>query len=487
MRTPFFPHIARRMLWSLASAAFLLCGSCSSGSDSPDTPEPPTPPAPPTEVTLPTDTEQPLEEIAFTATAAWHIELTNASRAVDNTLDWVAVYPTEGMSGEVKLSVVAQPNTTGQTRTAVITLHDGDQSKEYRLTQSAAASVTTSQSLYSVMPDARSLEIAVTANAAFRTEISSYEAEGPCSWLELASDPEAKVLTFRVEINDRLAPRYALVKFLSASSGRQLGYCIVKQAGIRTVEGYENLDIPDAAFKACLLQSYDTNRDGEMSRSEMSGIELIDCAGLGVTSLEGIEHCDNLLYLDCSRNAITGLNLSECTKLQTLIAQNCSIAFAHLGANRDLTEIKLNDNPLAELLMGTLPKLRQLVVSNTRLTSLDVSGCSVLELLSASNCRLRTINLQGCKRLKSLFLDRNDLRHLDLRFYPELPEYAAQLTNNPHMESVHADVAPSVSPNDLVVLWYTETGKHCMYKPYVYVKGKLISQQIDVGLDFPTP
>lgn len=484
MKSPVFPHIARRTLWSLTLAAFLFCGSCSSGSDTPDTPDTP---IPPTNVTLPTDTEQPLEEIAFTATAAWRIELTNASRAADEAPDWVVVYPTEGMPGEVKLAVVAQPNTTKQTRTAVITLHDGDQSKEYRLTQSAAASVTTRQSLYPVMPDARSLEIAVTANTSFRAEISSYGGEESCSWMELTSDPGAKLLTFRLAVNDRLEARYALVKFLSASSGRQLGYCTVKQAGIRIVEGHEKLDIPDAAFKAYLTQNYDANHDGEMSRSEMSGIEHINCAGLGVTSLEGIEYCDNLLYLDCSRNTISRLNLTECTKLQTLVAESCSIAFAHLGENRNLVEIRLNDNPLTELLLDILPKLRQLVVSNTRLTSLDVSGCSALELLSASNCGLRTIDLQGCKKLKSLFLDRNDLRHIDLRSYPELSEYEAHLTNNLHMESVHADVAPSVTPNDLVVLWYTETGKHCMYKPYIYVKGKLISQQIDVGLDFPTP
>ena len=55
------------------------------------------------------------------------------------------------------------------------------------------------------------------------------------------------------------------------------------------------------------------------------------------------------------------------------------------------------------------------------------------------------------------------------------------------MESIHADVAPSYSPTEPIVLWYTETGKHCMYKPYVYVRGKLISQQIDVSLDFPIP
>lgn len=472
---------SRRML--AMAALFLFCTGCSSDSDEPgDTPDTP---APPTEVTLPTDTEQPVEEITFTATAAWHVEVVISTRS-DETPDWVAVYPVEGMSGDVELTVVAQPNTTEQPRTATIILHDGDQSKEYTLTQSTAASATTSQPLYSVMPDAQTLEIAVTANTAFRAQVSPYERESG-SWLELTSDAGASTLTFRMGVNDRLEARYALVELLSASTGRQLGYCIVKQAGIRSIEGYEELDIPDAAFNAYLVKNYDTNGNGRMSRGEMSAIEHLNCAGLGIASLKGIEYCDKLIYLDCSRNNLTELNVTECMKLQTLKAEECALTFMHLSNNRELTEIRLNDNPLQTVLLGILPKLRQLVLSNTRLTSLDASWCSALELVSASDCRLSTINLWGCKKLKSLYLYGNELRHLDLRAFPDLVEYEANLTNNPKMESIHANVEPSFSPTEPIVLWYTETGKHCMYKPYVYVKGKLISQQIDVGLDFPIP
>ena len=88
--------------------------------------------------------------------------------------------------------------------------------------------------------------------------------------------------------------------------------------------------------------------------------------------------------------------------------------------------------------------------------------------------------------MKSAYLGGNLLRHIDLRSLPALEEYGVNLVESPYLESVHADVQPSVSPNGLVVMWYTETGKHCVYTPFVYVKGKLTSQQIDVGLDFPT-
>ena len=55
------------------------------------------------------------------------------------------------------------------------------------------------------------------------------------------------------------------------------------------------------------------------------------------------------------------------------------------------------------------------------------------------------------------------------------------------MESIHANINPSYSPDPdrLVVMWTTETSRHCMYMPYVYVKGKLVSQQVDLGIDLP--
>lgn len=474
-----FSCYAKRALTGFALVSALMTAGCTS--DNGDSGKVP---GPGSDVTLPDDPEQPTGEISFTATQEWYIEVTDGTRAESQT-DWVVVYPTEGQPGDFTLNVVAQPNTTGESRTAIVTLHDGDRTENYTISQTAAAAATASQQLYKVMPDARTLEVDVTANARYRVRISPYDSESS-SWIKLTDGDGSARLTFELTVNDRLEARNALVEFMSESGDRQLGYCIVRQAGIRTVEGHTTVEIPDAAFAAFLLENFDTNKDGEMSLGEMGGIEYMDCSGRGIASLEGIECCDHLLYLDCSRNSISQLDLTECTELQTLIAEECSIVQIYLGNNTELTQVRLNDNPLQTLRLGNLPQLQRLVVSNTQLSSLNLAGYGALEYLSATDCRIATVNLSGCRKLKSAYLGGNLLRHIDLRSLPALEEYGVNLVESPYLESVHADVQPSVSPNGLVVMWYTETGKHCVYTPFVYVKGKLTSQQIDVGLDFPT-
>ena len=122
-----------------------------------------------------------------------------------------------------------------------------------------------------------------------------------------------------------------------------------------------------------------------------------------------------------------------------------------------------------------------------KVETLDVSGCRSLEYLSASNCRISTVYLSGCTKLKSIYLVNNRLRHIDLRPFGNLIEYEANFVGNDEMESIHANINPSYSPDPdrLVVMWTTETSRHCMYMPYVYVKGKLVSQQVDLGIDLP--
>lgn len=465
----------------MALSALLQIG-CTSDNGSSGKPSAPDPDKP--EVTLPDDTVQTTGEISFTATQQWHIEVEESTRG-GSDISWLAVYPDEGLPGDYTLTVVAQPNSSDQTRTARITLYDGDTTSEYTVTQNPAASVMTSQSLYKVMPDARTLNIDVTANTEFRTRISSYDGE-PCQWIELTGDDGTRSLTFALTVNDRLEARNAIVEFMSVDGERQFGYCVVRQAGIRTIESHEPVEIPDTAFAAYLLANYDTNGDGAMSHGEMGGIEYLDCRNMGISSLKGIEHCGRLLYLDCSHNSIRQLDLTECSELQSLIASECAITQIHLCNNAELTEIRLDGNPLQRMELGNVPHLQRLVVSDTQLTSLDVSGYGALEYISATDCRIATVNLAGCRSLKSIYIGGNLLRHIDLRSLPSLIEYEANLVGNQYLESVHADIEPSVSTNGLVVMWYTETGKHCVYTPFVYVRGKLTSQQIDVGLDFPT-
>ena len=78
----------------------------------------------------------------------------------------------------------------------------------------------------------------------------------------------------------------------------------------------------DVNFKNALVASYDTNYDGEIYLSEADAVTSINVAGKQISSLEGIEHFNNLEELDSSNNNIISLDLSNNNKLTKVVLRN---------------------------------------------------------------------------------------------------------------------------------------------------------------------
>jgi len=79
------------------------------------------------------------------------------------------------------------------------------------------------------------------------------------------------------------------------------------------------IEIPDADFKAYLLENFDADKDGNLSRTEADAITAISCPNLEIASLTGIEEFKNLESLDCHNNKIIELELRYNKKLNRLI------------------------------------------------------------------------------------------------------------------------------------------------------------------------
>ena len=75
-------------------------------------------------------------------------------------------------------------------------------------------------------------------------------------------------------------------------------------------------------FKAYLVENFDTDGDGEISRDEAELITAIECENLGLTSLEGVRNLTNLQTLHCSYNAIETLDVSGMTSLTELLCDH---------------------------------------------------------------------------------------------------------------------------------------------------------------------
>jgi len=98
------------------------------------------------------------------------------------------------------------------------------------------------------------------------------------------------------------------------------------------------VDIPDANFKAKLLEAnssnfiaanlnfvpskIDANSDGEIQVSESQNVKYLDVSSSNILSLEGIKSFSNLTTLKCYNNQLSTLDISNLEKLTTIYCQN---------------------------------------------------------------------------------------------------------------------------------------------------------------------
>lgn len=78
----------------------------------------------------------------------------------------------------------------------------------------------------------------------------------------------------------------------------------------------EAVAIADPAFRAYLLENFDTDGDGVLSTKEAAAVTRIEASGRGIRSMAELNSVfPQLTYLDCSGNELTQLDLSRLTQL----------------------------------------------------------------------------------------------------------------------------------------------------------------------------
>lgn len=160
------------------------------------------------------------------------------------------------------------------------------------------------------------------------------------------------------------------------------------------------ITVPDPAFESYLLRTCDLNHDGRISYYEAERMLRIDCAGLGIGSLYGIEYFTSLRELDCSNNAIGTLDVSRLYSLERLNCSRNELVILRLGELRGLGYLNCADNRLDYLNLEYVVSLSELDCANNRLTTLDVSKCQP---------HMVSVNATGNEPLYLFYKGRNQL------------------------------------------------------------------------------
>ena len=188
----------------------------------------------------------------------------------------------------------------------------------------------------------------------------------------------------------------------------------------------QNVNIPDANFKAYLVgePSINTNGDSEIQVGEAIVFNgTINCYNLNIYDLTGIEYFSNLTNLSCGNNLLTSLDVSNNTALTYLFCDNNQLTSLNVSINTSLTTLRCMNNQLTSLDVSYNANLDWLSCSNNQLTSLDVSYNANLDWLSCSNNQLTSLNVSANIALTKLWCNDNQLTSLDVSANTALTDF----------------------------------------------------------------
>ena len=170
---------------------------------------------------------------------------------------------------------------------------------------------------------------------------------------------------------------------------------------------YAYVTFSDAAFERFCLERYDTDNDGRVSRYEAHAVATMDCAGLDIRSLNGIEAFVNLRALDCSDNLLDRLDVTRCIRLERLDCGGNVLASLDVRGLRQLASLLCMGNDLRILDLTDNVSLSRFNGSDNDFRLLNLSTCATrIELLrTTGNPSLTVIYLRADQQVSEQAID----------------------------------------------------------------------------------
>ncbi|MDC1266850.1 hypothetical protein N8Z75_02620, partial [Crocinitomicaceae bacterium] len=208
----------------------------------------------------------------------------------------------------------------------------------------------------------------------------------------------------------------------------------------------QNVYIPDANFKACLVGNtlINTNGDTEIQVSEAVVYDgFIGCVDMNISDLTGIEAFTALTELFCIKNQLTSLDVSQNTSLTSLYCGDNLITSLDLSSNTVLNNLDCHTNQITSLDVSQNTSLASLSCSDNQLMSLDLSENTLLDWLSCSDNQLMSLDLSENTALMGLACDGNQLSCLNIANGNNLFFSIADcyFGNNPNLTCIEVDDA----------------------------------------------
>ena len=256
------------------------------------------------------------------------------------------------------------------------------------------------------------------------------------SWLTITPTSGKADSKMDVEItisaNTETTARNAFFTVISADISKQVD---IYQEGKEETPFIPGIEIADAKFKQYLLENFDLNGDGEISSEEAEAVTFMDCSGMEIESLGGLEffvnldtlYCANnlltsidvsknvrLVLFDCSFNRLQSLDVSGNIEIETLACFSNQLADLNVSGNVKLKMLDCSSNTLASLDASHLISIEKMLCMENELTALDIGENTSLLFLDCSGNQLTVLDISKSTALEELYAMDNQLDALDV-------------------------------------------------------------------------
>ena len=242
------------------------------------------------------------------------------------------------------------------------------------------------------------------------------------AWIKLEGEakPEAATLSFEVEKNTAATARTAAVVIRASEGITPADTLHITQSGLD-----DAADITaefDPAFATALQKKGYISDSRHITPADVKDITKLKVSGKwqdheegkGLTSLKGIEYFTALEYLDCRRNQLTALDVSQNTTLTSLHCNDNQLTALDVSQNTALTELYCGGNPLTALDVSQNTALESLNCVRNQLTTLDISRNIALTELDCQGNQLTALDVSRNTALTELGCQGNQLTVLDV-------------------------------------------------------------------------
>lgn len=213
----------------------------------------------------------------------------------------------------------------------------------------------------------------------------------------------------------------------------------------------QNVNIPDAKFKAYLLGNSAINTDSDSTEISVAEAQAftgkINVSSKFITDLTGIESFTNITVLDCQYNQLTSLDVSQNTALDSLICHRNQITSLDVSKNTILKYLRCDHNQLSLLDVSKNTALVHLDCFGNSFTGLDVSKNLALQILSCSRGQLTTLDVSKNIALVELDCSSNPLTILNVANGNNQNFSLFWAYNNPNLTCIKVDDASYSNTN----------------------------------------